>query len=150
MLGYKNNAGDIQYKKLAIKFSPEVRSYIKNRIGVYIFVGFFKCEAYDRYFVPQCFHSNEFNHFANNCPNKNNPGKCAGQHKTESCRSKFFECVNCIKIKVNTSKAHEVTSHHLPVLIREQNQIQRRTNYNHEKKNNQVLSVQKVPSSQPP
>ena len=70
MLGYKNNAGDFQYKKLAITCSREVRSYIMNRNGGYIFVGLCRCKAYDRLFVPQCFHCNEFNHFANTCPNK--------------------------------------------------------------------------------
>ena len=79
--------GCIQYKKVSIKCSPDIRSYIMNRNGGYIFVGLFKCKVYDRYFVPQCFHCNEFNHFANPYPNKSNPvkcGKCSGQHKREN------------------------------------------------------------------
>ena len=132
----KNNAGDIQHKKAAIKCSPEIRSYIMNRNGGFIFVGLCRCKVYDRYFVPQCFHCYGFNHFANNCPNKNNPARCAkcsGQHKTENCRSKFLKCLNCVKAKVNGSKDHEATSRYCPILIREQTQIQKRTNYSHEK-----------------
>ena len=132
----KNNAGDIQHKKLAIKCSPEVHSDIMIRNGGYIFVSLCRCKAHYRYFVPQCFHCNELNHFANTCPKKSNPvkrGKCAGQHKTESCWSKVFTCVNCIEGKVNTSIAHEATSYHCPILIREQNQIQKYANYSHEK-----------------
>ena len=70
------------------------------------------------------------------CPNKNNPakcGKCAGEHKTENCRSKFFKSANCIKGKVDTSKVYEATSRQCPILITEQNQILKRTNFKHEK-----------------
>ena len=116
-----------------------------NRNGGYIFVILCRCKVYDRYFVPQCFHCSGFNHFANNCRNKNNPAgcaKCSGQHKSENCRLKFLKCLNCVKAKVNGSEDHEATSRYCPMLIREQNQIQRRTNYSHEK-NKQALSVQK-------
>ena len=43
----------------------------------------------------------------------------------------------------NGSKGHEGTSRFCPILINEHNQIQRRTNYNHEKKISESLSVKK-------
>ena len=73
-----------------------------NMNGDCSFVSLGSCKVYDRYFVPQCFHCNEFKHFTSTCPNKNIPakcGKCAGQCKTESCRSKFLKWVNCIKVE---------------------------------------------------
>ena len=102
----KTNAGDIQHKKSVIKCSPEIRPYIMNRSGGYIFVGLCWCKVYDRYFVPQRFHCYGFNHFANNCPNRNNPARCgkrSRQHNAENCRSKFFKCLSCLKAKVNGS-----------------------------------------------
>ena len=78
---------------------------------------------------------NDFHHFANHCPNKIDPskcGKCSGQQKKGICRSKFFKCLNCIKAKVNSFKYHEITSRYCPILIAEQTQIQKRTNYSHE------------------
>ena len=84
-----------------------------NRKEGYIFVGSLRCKVYERYFISQCFHCNEFNPFDNTCPNKNNPakfGKCAGQDRTKSCRSKFLKCVNCIKAKLSTTKAYEAIS----------------------------------------
>ena len=82
------------------------------------------------------FHCFGFNHFANNCPKIKNPARCAKcswQHKTENCGSKFLNCLNCVKAKVNGSKDREAMSRFCPILIKEQNQIQRRTNYSHEK-----------------
>ena len=54
-----------------------------NRNGGYFFVGLCRCKACAIYFVPQCFTAK--------C------GKCAGDLRTESCRSKISKCVNCIK-----------------------------------------------------
>ena len=79
----------------------------------------------------------EFNHFTNTCLKRNNPeicGKCDSQYKTESCRSKFLKFVICINARVSTSKAHETVSRNCPILTREQNQIEKRINYWHEKK----------------
>ena len=99
----KIKAGGIQHKKAPIECSPEIRSYIMIRNGGYICVGLCRCKVYVRYFVPLCFHCNEFNHYANTCPNKSDPAKCgkfAGEHKTENCRSKLLKCLNCVKAKV--------------------------------------------------
>ena len=108
-----------------------------NWNGGYIFVGLCSCKVYDRYFVPQCFHCYRFNHFADDCPNKNNPdwcAKCSGQHKTENCTSKFLKCLNCVQAKVNGSDDHEATCRFCLILNNEENQIQRRTNYSNKKK----------------
>ena len=59
--------------------------------------------------------------------------KSSGQHKIENCRSKLLECLKYVNAKVNCSEDHEATSFNCPILIREQTQIQRRTNYSHEK-----------------
>ena len=77
----KNSAGITQYNKIAIKCSPEIRTYIAIRNGGYVFVGLCRCKVYDRYFVPPCFHCYEYNNFSNKSPNKSKPakyGKCAG------------------------------------------------------------------------
>ena len=114
-----------------LSVSQEISSYIMNRNEGYIFVGLCRCKVYDRYFVPQCFHCYGFNHFADNCPNKNNPArcsKCSGQHKAGNCRQKFLKCLNCVKAKINGSKDHETMSCFCPILIKEQNQIRRRAN----------------------
>ena len=76
----KNNAGVMQSKKAAIKCSPEIRSYILNRNGGYIYLGLSRCEVYDRFYVARCYNCCGFNHFANDYPHKNKPicVKCAG------------------------------------------------------------------------
>ena len=114
-----------------------------NRNGDFILVGLFWCRVYDMYFVPQYFHWYGFHHFVNNCPNKSNPANCSkssGQHKTANCRSKFSKRLYCLKAKVNSSKDHEATSCHCPILIREQTQIQKRTNYSQEKNYSSLVS----------
>ena len=131
----KNSTGDIQYKKVAIKCSPEISSNIMNRNGGYIFVGLCKCKVYNRYFVPQLFHCYQYNHFSNNFPNKSKPakcGKCAGQLKTVNCRSTLLKCINCLKAKVSSSEAHAANSRICPILIKERSEIQKRTNYSPE------------------
>ena len=75
------------------------------------------------------------NHFADNCCNINNPArfsKCSGQLKVENCRQKFLKCLNCVKAKIICSKDHAATSRLCPILIKERNQLQRRTSYCHE------------------
>ena len=97
MLEYKNNAGDVQCKEVAIKCSPEICSYIMNRNGGYIFVGLCGFKVYDRCFVSQCFHRYEYKSKPTNC------GKNVGQHKTDNCRSTLFKCVNGLKVKISKS-----------------------------------------------
>ena len=108
-----------------------------SRNGGYILVGLCRCNVCARYFVPQFLHCSEYNHFSNNCPGKCKIVKCrksGRQHKTDNCRSTHLKCVNCLKTKVISSKAHVVNSRICPNLLKEQNQIQKRTNHSHEKK----------------
>ena len=98
-----------------------------NRNGGYLFEGLCRRRVYDRKFFPQCFHCYGFNHFAENCPIRNNPArraKCSGQYKTKNFRSQLLKSLNRLKAKVNDSKDHEATSCFCPVLIEDQNQIQ--------------------------
>ena len=121
----------MQYKKSCCQMFTIYRN------GGYIFVGLCKCKVYDRYFLPQCFYCSVFNHFFLNFPNKTNPakfGKCAGQQKTDNCRYNFPEMRKLCEGQMNTSRADSANSRMWPILNREQNQIQRRTNYSHEKK----------------
>ena len=46
----------------------------------------------------------------------------------------MLKCLNCVKAKINDSKDHAATSRFCPILIKEQNQLKRRTNCCIEKK----------------
>ena len=103
----------------AIKYSPEISSYIMNRNGGYIFVGLCMCKVNDRHSVPQCFHYYKFNHTTNNCPNKTKPTKML----------KKYRVVQNGQLQVNFPQMHKLCKTHaansrmFSVLIREYNQV---------------------------
>ena len=70
-------------------------------------------------FVLQRSHSNEINYCSYACSNKRSFAKWADLHKSETCRTNFFECIRCVKVCVGHSKVHRAGSHMCLILIRE-------------------------------
>ena len=73
-------------KKLAVvRMSPEIRMAVVGQ-GNYIFVGLSRCQAYDRFWVTQCYHCQGFGHIAEKCSRKDDLPRCAfcaGTHKSK-------------------------------------------------------------------
>ena len=68
--------------------SPQIRKNIMKDNDGYVYVGLSRCESFDHFFVKQCYHCYKFNHFADECPDKDMPatcGKCAERHKRKDC-----------------------------------------------------------------
>ena len=61
--------------------------------------------------------------------------KCAGQLKKKTVCRILLNAHKCVKFKVMAGITHAAISRSCPVVIKEQNLIQKRTNYSHEKKN---------------
>ena len=75
-LNMKNRAGNSFAKKIAVKCSPRVRNHIIEKSGGYIYLNLLRCKVYDRFYVPQCYHCQKFNHFSRVCPDKEKAPTC--------------------------------------------------------------------------
>ena len=59
-------------KNVVVKCSPKIPNYIINLNNDYVYFDSVRSKAYDRFFVPQCYHCRRFNHFVTNCHDKTN------------------------------------------------------------------------------
>ena len=94
--------GTQHFKNVMIKSSPQIRKHIMKDNGGYVYVGLSRCKSYDHFFVPQCYHYYKFNHFADDCPDKDMPptcGKCTGRHKTNDCNR---DSIEVCKLRTNS------------------------------------------------
>ena len=124
------------YKSVVLKCSAKVRNYVMNSNGGYIYIELVRCKAYDRFFVPQCYHCSALNHIAKNCPNKDRPPtcpKCSGDHSVKFCKSQIEKCVNCQKLNPNKGNDHTSFSHHCPLIVREKRLLCQKTDFSCEK-----------------
>ena len=131
----KNRSDKIVARKIAIKCSPRIRNYIMKRCDGYVYINLVRCKTYDRFFVPQCYHCQRYNHFSKDCPNKdNNPvcGKCSRQHDTRNCQSNELKCINCVRYSENDA-SHAAFSSVCPSLDKARKLLMARTNYDESK-----------------
>ena len=61
------------FKNVMIKGSPQIRKHIMKDNDGYVCVGLSRCKSVDHFFVPQCYHCYNFNHFSGECPYKDKP-----------------------------------------------------------------------------
>ena len=115
----KDRVGKISSKKVAIKCSPMIRNHIINDNDGFIYLSLVRCRVFDRFYVPQCYHCQRFNHFSRECPDKRKLSicaKCTGQHDTRNCSENFSKCVNCVRNNDNEYD-HASFSQNCPVLV---------------------------------
>ena len=127
----KNKSGKISAKKFAIKCSPLIRNYIINNNNGYVYLNLLRCKVFDRYYVPQCYHCQRFNHFSRECPDKEKSpvcGKCSGGHVTKNCTVNSSKCINCVRNKEKNNN-HASFSHKCPVLVGLKNKVMAKTEY---------------------
>ena len=96
----------------------------------YVYVGLTRCKSFDHFCEPQCFCCYKFNHFADDCPDKDMPatcGKCARRHKTKDYDSnsidKFVNCVQNREIKVK----YDAFSRESPAMVKARAFVIRKT-----------------------
>ena len=109
------------FKHAVIRVSPEIRASIQ-RENWYVYVGLDKCKVYDRFWVTQCYHCQNFGHVAAKCPSKSQSATCAfcaGNHESRSCTQKSTSCcANCsCMTPPPQSLDHFASSQNCPVLI---------------------------------
>ena len=131
----RNDSSNVK-KTVVLKCSPKIRNYIMTKNEGYVYFNCVRCKVFDRFFVSQCYHCQGFQHFANTCPEKNNPptcGRCSLSHLTKDCSRNTEKCVNCVKMGSRKNINHCSFSNTCPQLIHEQNIIMRRTDFDGEK-----------------
>ena len=129
---FKNETGQVESKKLAVKVSPEIRNHLVIRNQGYIYVNLARYRVYDRLIVTQCFHCYEYNHVSKYCPKKTKPatcGRCAKAHDTRTCKSTTEKCVNCSRLDPNKQSNHCAFSYKCPLYESERHNLVRRTDY---------------------
>ena len=133
----KDRSGKISSKKVAVKCSPLIRNYIINDNSGYIYLNLLRCKVFDRFYVPQCYHCQRYNHFSRECPDKEKSsvcGKCSGSHNTKNCNANSSKCINCIRNK-DQNNSHASFSPNCPVLVGLRNKVMAKTDYTVPSKN---------------
>ena len=132
----KRYTGTPNFKNVMIKCSPQIRKHIMKDNDGYVYVGLSRCKSFDHFFVPQCYHCYKFNHFADDCPDKDKPatcGNCAGRHKTKDCnRNSMEKCVNCVQNRERNFK-HNAFSRECPAMVKARAFVIRKTDLDGEK-----------------
>ena len=125
------------FKHAVIKVSPEIRASIQ-RDDWYVYVGLNKCKVYDRFWVTQCYHCQNFGHIAAKCPTKSQSatcGYCAGNHDSRNCTQKSTPCcANCSRMTPPPqSLDHFASSQKCPVLISQRQRLIENTEFSSSK-----------------
>ena len=77
-------------KTVVLKVSPEILACVEKK-DWYIYVGLSRCKTYDRFWVNQCYHCQQFGQKAALCQSKDDLETCAfcaGQHASRDCSNK--------------------------------------------------------------
>ena len=120
-----------EYKYAVIKMSPDIRAAILRQ-ECHVFVGLNRCRAYDRFWVTQCFHCQQFGHMASGCPKKDEQPTCsfcAGRHESRSCTDKSSPCCsNCSSVGGGGGGSHFASSKDCPIMASQRQKLIERTN----------------------
>ena len=133
----KSQSGTVVNKHVVVKCSPKIRNYIINSNNGYVYFDLVRSKAYDRFFVPQCYHCRRFNHFATSCPDKDKIqicGRCTGNHDTKNCPPNNSEkCANCCRSRRGQDIGHASFSPTCPCLVSAKKILMDKTDYNDKK-----------------
>ena len=127
----KDHSDNLVARKLAVRCSPRIRNHIIDKCKGYIYINLLRCKVFDRFYVPQCFHCQRYNHFSNSCPDKNKRpicGKCSGQHDTKNCKQTVRKCANCVRFK-ESEVNHATFASSCPSLDKARRVLMSKTNY---------------------
>ena len=119
-------------KYAVLKMSPEIRLAIE-RANKYIYVGLNRCKAYDRFWVTQCYHCQNFGHKSTRCPRKDEDpvcSFCAGNHRSGTCTMKSTpKCANCSSHDAfRVSSDHFASSSDCPMMSAQREKVIENTN----------------------
>ena len=103
-----------KYRHVILKCSPKIRYAInQNNDEIYTTYGHYK--VHDNYYVKICKFCQGYGHIEDECKKKGNGdrpicGKCAGNHKTDTCNCdrKDFKCSQCTRRNLNNDRNHAV------------------------------------------
>ena len=126
---------------VAIKVSPEIRSYIIDKCASKLFLFSACCRTIDRCYYHVCFHCQQIGHTSGEaCPNKNKDPTCmycAKSHRTKNCTVKndpnHHCCANCLRSKVSAIQSeaysHNANSFSCPISKQVVTNIARNTQF---------------------
>ena len=126
----KHAAGDTVH--YILKCDPLVRELIhKKNDRVKLKWGIYTVR--DRYHAVACFHCQRYGHIEEKCPAKERNedpicSRCAGNHRSNNCRSTVKNCINCIRFRKQEVN-HAVNERCCKVLEDEIANIRNRTDY---------------------
>ena len=125
------------FKHAVIRVSPEIRASIQKD-DWFVFVGLNKCKVYDRFWVTQCYHCQNFGHIDAKCPTKSQSatcGFCAGNHNSRNCTQKSTPCcANCSRMTPQPqSLAHFASSQNCPILVSQRQRLIENTEFSSSK-----------------
>ena len=96
----KRYTGTQNLKNVMIKCFMQIRKHIMKDNDGCVYMGLSRRESFDHFFVPHCYHCYRFNHFTDECSDKDMPAtcaNCAGHNKIKVCnRNSLEKCVNCV------------------------------------------------------
>ena len=97
VLGIRPLKNDNTLYRANIRVSNNVRQAISCQ-GNRVFTSQGSKKIYDSFYIRRCFKCQGFGHIAKDCPSDSHVcGKCAGDHRTDSCESENQCCSNCKK-----------------------------------------------------
>ena len=119
-------------KTAVLKVSPEIRACVEKK-DWYIYVGLSRCKTYDRFWVNQCYHCQQFGHKAAFCPKKDDMATCAfcaGRHASRDCSDKSSpKCANCVNVDDPPQTDHFASSRTCPVMISQRRKVIENTEF---------------------
>ena len=103
---------------VAIKVSPNIRSFIFNSCQSKVYMFSSRCSVTDRCYVKQCFHCQNYGHISKDCKAKSDKPicmYCGDRHESRTCSSKAspedHRCCNCKKSRDKAIRDN-FASHH--------------------------------------
>lgn len=127
-------------KTVIVSATAAVRNAIMTTGRLYI--GFARCNVYDRYWVNRCRKCLSLSHKTSSCDKtKHACGYCAGQHKTnDDCEREQHTCFNCLHAG-RADTAHSAFATTCPCFIAVRNSVIERTERTEDETKNGISKI---------